>query len=62
MAMEKLGVENQELIEELQCEYNRIQHELHEEQMRKTASSSSRIALLTNELDQIKSKLDSLQE
>ena len=58
--MEKLGVEKQQLIEELQAEYNRLT--LQEHDLRKEGSEKApQRAQVSNELEQIKQQLNSLQ-
>lgn len=60
MALEKLGIEKQQLKDELQSEYNRLTLKQHE--LQKEGSAAPQCALVANELEQVKEKLDSLQE
>ena len=58
--IEKLGVEKEQLIEELQSEFGRKRLEEHE--MQKTGAPAPTRAKIANELDQIKQRLDELQK
>lgn len=58
--MEKLGVEKQQLIDELQAEYSR--KKLSEHEMNKVGAPAPQRASIANELAQIKSQLDELQK
>lgn len=58
--MEKLGVEKQQLLEELQADYNRKRMTEHE--MQKTGAPAPARAQLSNELEQIKTRIDDLQK
>lgn len=56
MALEKLGVEKKELVEELQADYSRLvqkQHTL-------TKEAAPQRAAVANEIAQVKAKLDEL--
>ena len=61
MALEKLGVEKQQLKEELQSDYNRLVQQQHTLNKEASASGPQRAAL-ANEIDQIKTKLNELQQ
>ena len=58
--IEKLGVEKEQLVAELQYEYSR--KKLAEHEMQKTGAPAPCRAQVANELDQIKSRLDELQK
>lgn len=58
--MEKLGVEKQQLIDELQAEYSR--KKLNEHEMNKTGAPAPQRAAVANEISQIKAQLDELQK
>lgn len=57
--LEKLGVEKQELICELQSEYSRKRMEQHE--LEKTGAPAPHRAKLAHELSEIRARLDQLQ-
>lgn len=58
--MEKLGVDKQELIDELQSEYSR--KKLQEHELQKTGAPAPQRAQATNEVMEIKLKLDELKK
>lgn len=57
--MEKLGVEKEQLISELQAEYSRKR--LQEHELQKTGAPAPRRAQVANELQDIKERLNQLQ-
>lgn len=57
--LEKLGIEKDQLVQELQSEYSRKR--LQEHELRKTGAPAPQRAQAANELSEIKSKLDQLQ-
>lgn len=57
--MEKLGVEKEQLLQELQSDFSR--KKLEEHQLHKTAAPASQRAQAANEIEQIKNRIDELQ-
>lgn len=57
--MEKLGVQKEQLVSELQAEYSRLR--LKEHDLVKTGAPAPQRAQHANEMAQIKEKLDSLK-
>jgi len=56
--MEKLGVQKEQLVEELQAEYSRLR--LKEHDLQKTSAPAPARAMVANEMAAIKEKLDLL--
>jgi hypothetical protein len=58
--MEKLGVEKEQLKSELQAEYGRLIQR--QSELRKEADATTQTVLVTNEIEEIKSRLDDLSK
>jgi hypothetical protein len=60
--MEKLGIEKKELTAELQAEYSRKKILQHDLQKTASAEDAHRRAMIANEINEIKYRLDELQK